>query len=228
MFAVLSDPAIYAYENAPPRSAEWLRERYARLESRRSGDGTEQWLNWVVRLRDGVPIGYVQATVDASGRALIAYEFGSAWWGQGYAREATQAMIDELIAHHGVRGPRRRAEARELPVAAAARAAGIRAGLAGGARARGRGPGRVPDGAGRRRRMSPKGRPEGEYRSAEHEGSPLSPKGRPEGEYRSAEHEGSPLSPKGRPEGEYRSAEHEGSPLSPKGRTEGEVVLDAR
>ncbi len=26
MFAVLSDPAIYTYENAPPPSLEWLRE----------------------------------------------------------------------------------------------------------------------------------------------------------------------------------------------------------
>lgn len=104
MFAVLSDPAIYAYENAPPRAVEWLRERYVRLESRQSGDGSEQWLNWVVRPRGGAPIGCVQATVYASGRAAIAYEFGSAWWGQGYAREATQAMIDELIACHGVRG----------------------------------------------------------------------------------------------------------------------------
>jgi glycine/D-amino acid oxidase-like deaminating enzyme len=42
-------------------------------------------------------------------------------------------------------------------------------------------------------RMSPKGRPEGEYRSAQHEGSPLVPKGRPEGEYRSAQHEGRPV-----------------------------------
>ncbi len=41
--------------------------------------------------------------------------------------------------------------------------------------------------------MSPKGRPEGEYRSAQHEGSPVNPKGRPEGEYRSAQHEGSPM-----------------------------------
>ncbi len=32
--------------------------------------------------------------------------------------------------------------------------------------------------------MSRKGRPEGEYRSAQHEGSPVSPKGRPEGEDR--------------------------------------------
>ena len=42
--------------------------------------------------------------------------------------------------------------------------------------------------------MSPKGRPEGEYRSAQHEGSPVSPKGRPKGEHRSAQHEGSPVS----------------------------------
>ena len=29
--------------------------------------------------------------------------------------------------------------------------------------------------------MSPKGRPEGEYRSAQREGAPVSPKGHPEG-----------------------------------------------
>ena len=44
--------------------------------------------------------------------------------------------------------------------------------------------------------MSPTGRPEGEYRSAQREGSPVSPKGRPEGEYRIALHEGTPVSPK--------------------------------
>jgi hypothetical protein len=40
--------------------------------------------------------------------------------------------------------------------------------------------------------MSPKGRPEGEYRSAEHEGGPVHPKGRLEGD-RSAKHEGRPV-----------------------------------
>ena len=40
--------------------------------------------------------------------------------------------------------------------------------------------------------MSPKGRPEGEYRSAQREGRPFRPKGRPEGEYRSAQYEGRP------------------------------------
>jgi len=34
--------------------------------------------------------------------------------------------------------------------------------------------------------MSPKGRPKGEYRSAQREGTPVTPPGRPKGEYRSA------------------------------------------
>ena len=38
--------------------------------------------------------------------------------------------------------------------------------------------------------MSPKGRPEGEHRSAQREGSPASPTGRPKGEHRSAQREG--------------------------------------
>lgn len=105
MFGVLSDPAIYAYENAPPHSAEALRERYTRLEARRSPDGGQQWLNWVLRLNDepGRPlIGYVQATVGVRG-AAIAYELASAWWGRGLAFEAVQAMIAELVERHAVR-----------------------------------------------------------------------------------------------------------------------------
>ncbi len=42
--------------------------------------------------------------------------------------------------------------------------------------------------------MSTPGRPKGEYRSAQHEGSPLRTPGRPKGEYRSAQHEASPVS----------------------------------
>jgi [ribosomal protein S5]-alanine N-acetyltransferase len=103
MFAVLSDPAIYEYENAPPRSLEWLRERYARLESRRSPDGDQQWLNWVIRLPGGELIGYVQATVFPTGRAAIAYELSSRYWGRGLARAACEAMLSELAARHGVR-----------------------------------------------------------------------------------------------------------------------------
>lgn len=103
MFGVLSDPAIYEHENAPPPSVAWLRERYLRLETRRSADGREAWLNWVIRLPDSGLIGYVQATVNADGRAAIAYELASRYWGRGLARAAVEAMIGELVARHGVR-----------------------------------------------------------------------------------------------------------------------------
>ena len=103
MFAVLSDPAIYIYENEPPVSLEWLRERFSRLETRASSDGCEQWLNWVIRLPSSELIGYVQATVYPGERANIAYVLSSAHWGQGYARHATEAMIAELAGHYGVR-----------------------------------------------------------------------------------------------------------------------------
>ena len=104
MFAVLSDPAIYEYENEPPPSLEWLRARFARLESRQSPDGQEQWLNWVIRLPTSELAGYVQATVRSNGRAAIAYELSSKYWGRGLASRAVQAMIADLLEHYQVRG----------------------------------------------------------------------------------------------------------------------------
>ena len=103
MFVVFSDPAIYEFENAPPVSVEWLRERFTKLETRQSPDDTQQWLNWVIRLPASELIGYVQATVHADRRAAIAYELCSRFWGRGLARLAVQAMIDELAATYGVR-----------------------------------------------------------------------------------------------------------------------------
>jgi [ribosomal protein S5]-alanine N-acetyltransferase len=100
MFVVLSDPAIYEFENVPPESAKWLRERFTRLEPRGSADGTQQWLNWVVRRPTSELIGYLQATIHMPNEhertAEIAYEFHSAYWGRGLASEAVRAMIEEL------------------------------------------------------------------------------------------------------------------------------------
>lgn len=101
MFVVLSDPAIYEYENEPPGSVEELRERFARLESRLSPDGQQQWLNWVIRMPSGELIGYVQATVFPDGRAALAYMLHSAYWGRGLASEVVRAMIGELAEQHG-------------------------------------------------------------------------------------------------------------------------------
>ena len=103
MFTVLSDPALYAYENEPPRSIEWLRARFAKLESRRSPDEREQWLNWVIRLPSSELIGYVQATLRSNGEAAIAYVLASAYWGRGLAWQAVDAMIGELVGRYQVR-----------------------------------------------------------------------------------------------------------------------------
>jgi ribosomal-protein-alanine N-acetyltransferase len=102
LFAALCDPAIYEYENQPPRSLDWLRQRLVKLESRQSPDGREQWLNWVVRPHAATLIGYVQATVFADGRAMIAYELASSHWGRGLAGEAAAAMLAELRERYGV------------------------------------------------------------------------------------------------------------------------------
>jgi len=101
MFAVLGDPAIYEYENVPPPSLDWLRERFARLETRTSADGTEHWLNWALRLPADTLAGYVQATVHPDGHAFVAYILGSAHWGRGLATRAVQAMADELAGYYG-------------------------------------------------------------------------------------------------------------------------------
>ncbi|MEO8186806.1 MAG: GNAT family N-acetyltransferase [Burkholderiaceae bacterium] len=102
MFEVLSDQAIYQYlDYSPPASAEHLRTVYARLEERRSPDGSEAWLNWVIRPRDQPLAGYVQATVG-SDRAYVAYVLGSRYWGRGYAQRAMQAMLEHLDSTYHV------------------------------------------------------------------------------------------------------------------------------
>ncbi len=100
MFLVLGDPAIYEFENEPPSSVGWLHDRFLKLESRRSPDGTEHWLNWVVRLPDSRLAGYVQATTHADGHCFIAYILASAYWGKGYANRCVEAMMAELAGEY--------------------------------------------------------------------------------------------------------------------------------
>lgn len=102
MYPVLADPALYEFENAPPPSEAWLLERYQRLERRGPADGTEQWLNWVIRLPTQALAGYVQATVLPGGRAFIGYELNSCHWRQGIATRAVAAMLAELVGAYGV------------------------------------------------------------------------------------------------------------------------------
>jgi [ribosomal protein S5]-alanine N-acetyltransferase len=113
LFAVLSDAVIYRYlDYGPPASADYLAGVYAQLEDRRSPDGSELWLNWLVRQEAGQAIGYIQATFYPAGvrsecvapeaTAYVAYVLSPTYWGQGYATEAMQPMLAYLEQHYAV------------------------------------------------------------------------------------------------------------------------------
>jgi len=103
LYAVISDPTVYEFiDSKEPASEAALRERLTKLETRLSPDGTEHWLNWVVRDSAGKVVGYVQATVTPDHAAEIAYVLGRAHWRKGYAYAACVAMISELRSSYGV------------------------------------------------------------------------------------------------------------------------------
>ena len=99
MFAILSDRKLYRFTgDEPPESQMLLEARYKKLESRKSPDGSQSWLNWLVSLKENdTAIGYIQATVSAS-NADIAWVIGTKWQGNGYASEAAVALVDWLRA----------------------------------------------------------------------------------------------------------------------------------
>lgn len=98
MVDVLADERIYEFTGGKPPTLDQLRERYRRLSVGRSPDGSQRWLNWIVRrVDDDKPVGVVQATVtDNDSAAAVAWEIGTAWQGLGYATEAATAMINWL------------------------------------------------------------------------------------------------------------------------------------
>jgi RimJ/RimL family protein N-acetyltransferase len=104
LFDVLSEPRLYEFiEEEPPVSVQALRAKLARSESRRSPDGSQHWLNWVVRDESHRIAGYVQTTIMANGEAHVAYMLGSAFWGRGLGSQAVAAMIAMVAAEFGVR-----------------------------------------------------------------------------------------------------------------------------
>jgi RimJ/RimL family protein N-acetyltransferase len=102
MVNVLADPALHEFTGGEPATLVDLRDRY-RSWIAGSGRDTERWLNWIVRCRgDGAAIGTVQATVmnpDADPVAFVAWTIGVGWQRQGYATEATAALVEWLVDH---------------------------------------------------------------------------------------------------------------------------------
>lgn len=104
LFQPLQDPRLYTYvPQDPPESLPVLRERFALLAQRRSPEGDELWLNWLMRgAADGRCRGRLQATVQDE-LAWVAYEVLPAYWRQGLAREGCACMLGWLIDALGVR-----------------------------------------------------------------------------------------------------------------------------
>ncbi|MFF0344824.1 GNAT family N-acetyltransferase [Kribbella sp. NPDC004875] len=100
MAKVLSDPGLYTFTGGEPPSADVLEARYRRQLAGPSRPD-ERWLNWVLDY-NGELIGYVQATITGS-TAEIAWVIGTAWQGQGFAKEATQGLVTWLRTQKIVR-----------------------------------------------------------------------------------------------------------------------------
>ena len=104
MAPLLDDPGLHAFIGGEPASLPELRERYQRLAVGGSRDGSERWLNWVVRRReDGRAVGTVQSTVTVEGAvqgavlvAELAWVVATPHQGHGYGREAAGTVVTWL------------------------------------------------------------------------------------------------------------------------------------
>lgn len=98
LVAALAHEEVGAYIGGPAvTTVDELHERIDFLAEGPGPDATESdWWNWaVLRRDDGLVIGYVQATGHGAW-AEIAYVFGPATGGHGYATEAVEWMIGQL------------------------------------------------------------------------------------------------------------------------------------
>ena len=111
MAPALDDVALHRYIGGRPASVDALWQRYLTQSVGVSPDGTEGWLNWVVRHRASqTPVGTVQATVSQDGdglRAELAWVIATVHQRRGYAAEAAAGMtgwlrgqgVDHFVAH---------------------------------------------------------------------------------------------------------------------------------
>jgi RimJ/RimL family protein N-acetyltransferase len=99
MVTVLDDERMYEFTGGCPPSLDELRDRYRRLIVGYSADGSQRWLNWVVRLTaEDLAVGAMQATLTTErSSADVAWEIGVPWQGRGIASEAASAVVQWLL-----------------------------------------------------------------------------------------------------------------------------------
>lgn len=100
MAPLLHDRALHTFIGGAPSTQPELGARYRRQSHGRSPDGSQGWLNWVIRRRaDGQAVGTVQATVARESTGLIAevaWVVALPFQNQGYAREGGLAVVTWL------------------------------------------------------------------------------------------------------------------------------------
>ncbi|GAA3623812.1 GNAT family N-acetyltransferase [Kineosporia mesophila] len=93
----LSDERIHAFTGGSPASLDELKARFRRQAEGQSPDGSQGWLNWMIRHRTGRLVGTVQATISRarSGdmQAELAWVLAFDAQGHGFAREAAAEMV---------------------------------------------------------------------------------------------------------------------------------------
>lgn len=100
LFPLFQDPALYTFvPEDPPKSLEQLAARFRMLEGRRSPEGDELWLNWVVEF-EGIAAGLVQATCRLDRKLFVAYEIFDGFRRRGLAVAAVRLMLSHLSSHH--------------------------------------------------------------------------------------------------------------------------------
>src|SRR4051812_37117503 len=112
MAPLLEDPALHTFIGGEPATLTQLQQRYQRQLIGRSPDGSQLWMNWVLRRRvDGRAVGTVQATVskDQTSRvgliAEVAWVVATRYQGQGYAPEGPPGMGAWLREQRGTTLP---------------------------------------------------------------------------------------------------------------------------
>ncbi|WP_144018589.1 GNAT family N-acetyltransferase [Demequina sp. NBRC 110051] len=103
MAQVLAEPSLYRFTGGDPPSLGTLRQRYVRQSRGVSPDGSQVWMNWIIReAQSSRAVGYVQATIPldaAPVAASLAWLIHPEHQGRRFAMRATSLVIHQLRGH---------------------------------------------------------------------------------------------------------------------------------
>jgi len=104
-FHCWQDERLYAFiPFDQPDNLGTLEKQYRELSTRRSPDGSEEWLNWFLKKKaDGDYVGLVQATIHRDSSAYLAYFTFAAHWRSGFAHEGCSAVVEFLFRRRQVK-----------------------------------------------------------------------------------------------------------------------------